>query len=595
MSAVFSASASQIEQVFRDPLTFRSPSYQRRFCWGVAEGGRLLDNLLEAHGEAGTAGGGGESDYFLGTILLVDAGASTEARSGAVLAEPAQQLDIVDGQQRLVTLTILLSVLRDLLVQARPATAAILQGLIGAPSAVSGFAGNRLSLGGEDGDFLAAHVQRPGSCQGMPDEDPNTEAQHCILEIREHFVAELADREAAQIDEFARYLLERCSLVMILTAQIDRAHRMFTVLNDTGKALKRNDILKAELLGTVPAASVNRYLGQWQDLEARLGDEFEAVFSHLRAIHGRSGQQIIAGIRSQVAESGGADRFIDRWLAPAGQALDDIRQARHDGSPHSAEIRLLLGYFNWLPSAEWVVPVMAFWLRAPSDAAGLVALLRGLDQLVMSLRILGHGVDKRAQRVTAVVKAIQAGETMRPELSAFALTRDEQRSVVFNLRDLYARSPQTCKLVLMRINDSMFGGPQGYRPEMLTVEHVLPLKPGPKSTWLTWHRDADTRRRMAASLGNLVLVSKPVNDRARNLDFDRKLKVYFEGDAGPIAHVTQQLRGKSAWKPEDLRDNEIVMLEHFSRIWPVVEKVEPTEVPKRTTWGGFSRALRGRS
>ncbi len=595
MSPVFSASACQIAQVFRDPYAFRSPSYQRRFCWSVAEGGRLLDNLLEAHGETGLAGPGGESDYFLGTILLMDVSGSSDALAPSRLRGERQTLDIVDGQQRLVTLTILLSVLRDLLVQARPATAAALDGLIGRPSAQVGAPGCRLMLRGEDGDFLATHVQQPGACQATPGDDPASEAQQCMLAIRVHFMAELADRDATQIDAFARYLLERCSLVLILTSQIDRAHRMFTVLNDTGKALKRNDILKAELLGNVAAAAANRYLGIWQDLENRLGDEFESIFSHLRVIHGRSGQQIIAGIREQVAEAGGAEQFIDRWLAPAAQVLDDIRHARHSGSPHSVEIRSLLSYFNWLPSSEWVAPVLAFWLRAPNDAAGLVDLLRGLDQLVMSLRIMGHGVDKRAQRVVAVVRAIQAGETLKRDHAALSLSRDEQRSVMFNLRDLYARSPQTCKLVLMRINDSMFGGPQGFRPDAFTVEHVLPLKPSPQSRWLDWYGDADLRRKLAASLGNLVLVPKPVNDRARNLDFDRKLKAYFDNESEPVAHLTLRLQGKAAWKPEDLSDNDVAMLEHFSRIWPIGESVERTEEPKRAAWSGFGRALRGRS
>ena len=54
----------------------------------------------------------------------------------------------------------------------------------------------------------------------------------------------------------------------VATTGIDRAHRMFTVLNATGKPLARNDILKAELLGSVARRS-DRCVGHaiWDEAE----------------------------------------------------------------------------------------------------------------------------------------------------------------------------------------------------------------------------------------------------------------------------------------------------------------------------------------
>ena len=44
-------------------------------------------------------------------------------------------------------------------------------------------------------------------------------------------------------------------------------------------------------------AAVARCLAIWNDAEARLGDEFENLFSHIRSMFGRPGSQVIAGIR----------------------------------------------------------------------------------------------------------------------------------------------------------------------------------------------------------------------------------------------------------------------------------------------------------
>src|SRR5690606_32763410 len=115
---------------------------------------------------------------------------------------------------------------------------------------------------------------------------------------------------------------------------IDRAHRMFTVLNTAGRQLARNDILKASLLGTVPPASLARTTAIWDEAQARLGGDFDSLFSHLRTIYRRSSLQIITGIQEIAQEHGGADAFVTSLLEPAAAAFDDIRNARHAGSPH---------------------------------------------------------------------------------------------------------------------------------------------------------------------------------------------------------------------------------------------------------------------
>jgi Protein of unknown function (DUF1524) len=116
----------------------------------------------------------------------------------------------------------------------------------------------------------------------------------------------------------------------------------------------------------------------------------------------------------------------------------------------------------------------------------------------------------------------------------FALSREEQRSIVYNLRDLHGRNPKTCKLILLRLNDVIAGVAQRFVPEGLTVEHVLPKKTGTNSPWRPRFPDSEQRERCVTSLGNLVLVSKAQNDKAANLDFANKLDVYFNTPGVPI-------------------------------------------------------------
>ena len=74
---------------------FVIPEYQRPYAWGAEESLQLLSDLL------GALKRDTDEPYFLGSIVLVKS--PNVARS-----------EVIDGQQRITTLTLLLSLLRDL-------------------------------------------------------------------------------------------------------------------------------------------------------------------------------------------------------------------------------------------------------------------------------------------------------------------------------------------------------------------------------------------------------------------------------------------------------------------------------------------------
>jgi hypothetical protein len=559
----FGAQAIQLGTLFSDPVLIEVPPYQRAFAWGAEEAGRLLDDIAGAmEGEQGGDGG----DYFLGTMLLIDRGAAARSLERWRLEREPRMLEVVDGLQRLTTLTILFCVLRDLAgADGEPPGERLCEAI---ESKAMGTR-PRLALGGADARFFAAHAGAPGSSRAAPAAEHLTPSAARILEVRDHLAADLLDLDAEQRRRLRAFLLERCYVVFAVTASIDRAHRMFMVLNATGKPLARNDILKAELLGGVDPAARVTVTAAWDRMEKGLGDEFESLFSHVRAMHGRPERQVIAGIRTIAAETGGAQAFIERELGPAAAIFDDIRRARHAGSPHSAAIQRCLTYLAWVPAADWVPSAMLWWLTHGEDAAGLAWFLRALDRLTYGLRIVGLGANRRASRFGAVIWAIRNGQDLKAPGSPLALTGAELRNIHYNLRDLHVRSAQACKLVLMRLNDEIMGRPQGLEAESLTVEHVLPRKHGEKSQWRSWFPDPDERNECTESLGNLVLVTKAQNDKASNLDFARKREIYFGTPGAPIPALNEPVRQHREWRARQIREREAELIGHLDALWGI--------------------------
>lgn len=91
-AAKINGSEAGVAKLFGDDYVFHIPDYQRPYAWEADEARTLLSDLIEAQ-EADA-----QEPYFLGSLVLIK--------------QDEPDADVVDGQQRLTTLTLLLSVLR---------------------------------------------------------------------------------------------------------------------------------------------------------------------------------------------------------------------------------------------------------------------------------------------------------------------------------------------------------------------------------------------------------------------------------------------------------------------------------------------------
>ena len=98
MAKTLEAHDKLIREIFEGSYQFEIPDYQRPYAWTTEQAGELFDDLISAMQEARISGA--TSQYFLGSIVLIKN--DREPKSS-----------VVDGQQRLSTLTMLFAVLRE--------------------------------------------------------------------------------------------------------------------------------------------------------------------------------------------------------------------------------------------------------------------------------------------------------------------------------------------------------------------------------------------------------------------------------------------------------------------------------------------------
>lgn len=550
-----------IGEVFSERYAFSVPPYQRPYAWTTEHAGELLDDLLSYLGVTDDAVED-LNPYFMGSIVLIK-GDRPEAQ-------------IVDGQQRLITLTILLATLRAMV----PAEfgESITRRLYEPADPLNNIpARYRLRPKERDAGFFQQYIQSEDGVkrlQGQLHTGLN-ESQRNMLENARLYARELNKLPEPRRVRLAQFLVQRCLLVVVSTPDLSSAYRIFSVLNDRGLDLSYADILKAEIIGEIPDVEQREYTLRWEQTEESLGrDDFNALFGYIRAVFRRTRPQgaildeFREGVIKQINNPG---RLIDNTIVPYGASLFTVINASYECPDHAlaAQINALLGWLSRMDNTDWIPPAMVYFNRYHEQPPRLLAFLTQLERLAASMMIRRRYTDKRQSRYGRLLGVIQDGEELKHPASPLELTQQEREETVGALGgDLYLMPPKPRNYVLQRLDTLLAGAGAAYDYKLITVEHVLPRNPAPKSEWTRWWPDPQQRARWTHRIGNLALLSRVKNDRAGNLEFALKKTTYFSSKDGvsPFAITTQIIR-ETEWTPAVVERRQKEALDQLRKLW----------------------------
>ncbi len=564
MALAFKAEALSLGSLLSGDRRFAIPVFQRGYSWTSREVGQLTSDLWQSLRESQLAAGA-RGELLLGSIVVFD-GSSRVAGKSAAAVDQSPAAWVIDGKQRLTTLTILLAALRDVLGD----DAAWISDLIWC----SGAADHadrwvpRLQLDLEEDAYFGVQARRPGASLDPLEPDGENKGRRGIRECQQAIVDDFEGRSQQDLLALAHHLRNQVALVLISAPDIETGFRIFVTTNHRGKPLSATDILKAELMADVPDDKREQRLEQWRVAERMLGGDFEDLPGYLRTVHGRANGSNIRDVLELSQRKGGASTFLDTLLFPLADQLLPILNASHAGSPQSARINRSLGFLNWLRARDWVPPALAFVDRFPGRNEDFAAFLEALDRLAYGMQIMGFGADRRVTRYRAVIEAMNSGMSEDGLTLQLALSDEEQWNVLLNASsNLYQRSQSTCKILLKRLSASYPGDAPMTSLTDVSVEHVLPRNLAADSPWRLQIPNAEEREACSKLLGNLVLVTKQQNKEARNHAFEVKQGVFFaDGNTSPHA-ITNQIMRQRHWRAEEIRARDADLLRRMAEIW----------------------------
>lgn len=501
-----------IAEVLGDKFIHEIPPYQRPYAWTSDQALQLLEDLREAMSSDA------DEPYFLGSIVLI-----------RPQKEPVGQ--VVDGQQRLTTLTILAAVLRDL-EQDQDAWEAIAGAVYIKPNPYKKQVESiRVIPHSEDKIFFREAIQFPdATSQPTPPHLPKTEAQKLMWDNAVALRKRILEMEIDDRQRLVGFLLNNCVLVVVSTESRGAALRIFRVLNDRGLDLSNADVIKADLLGKFKdVAEIAHQAARWRDFETDLGrKDFEDLLENLRFIREKRKNRtsLSESYEERFEKSTPVDvrNFLDQEFAPAKRWFAEIVDG--DGVEFPADLRggLLeaLAGLRLLPNKDWMPAALAAAMLFGATPKLLSTLLK-LEGLAWVMQ-LGRRYDtQRMKRYGEIIGALSESDA---ELEAkLTPTADENDDAWISLSGkVYSRFPVRVVRALLERLDRLLSEQLVVWEGQKTVEHILPQNPE-IGEWASF--DLEQREGLTDTIGNLVLLTSRKNSSASNLPFAQKRKIYF--------------------------------------------------------------------
>ncbi|MCR1900515.1 DUF262 domain-containing protein [Ligilactobacillus apodemi] len=568
MSKKIEAHEYQLLKIFSADFDYHIPPYQRPYSWTKDDATTLFDDLLDFYRNEK------EDNYFLGSIVLIK-------------EEDKPAADVIDGQQRLTTLSILISCIASRVDQDYKKE--LQEYLIEPGKRSAGLSPKpRLTLRERDNSFFQKYIQKI-ELDKLVNQDlvKINEPQKHIVENARVFLKRIDETfgtNQTALEEFSYFLLQRCYLVVVATSSEDSAFRIFSVMNNRGLPLLATDIIKSEIIGQIEPCEQEKYTNIWEELEEELGrDDFNSLFAHIRMIFvkKKANQNLLDEFRTSVLPEfqNKPESFIEDILKLYAKSYFEIKNSKYESTSNASEINETLKWLNKIDNSDWMPPAILYFAGDRFSSEEKMQFIKNLERLAAYMHISSKDVNFRINRYAEIISQIQADL----ELSSLELTESEKENFRDRLNgDIYLMPPKRRNYVILRLDSFVSDGAAEYSPRKLTIEHVLPQSINKNSQWqklwfdgLSDEEQQTLHDEWVHKIANLVPLTRRKNAEAQNFDFDTKKDRYFKGNKQTSSYaLTTQVLNTSIWDLEVVKQRQKELLDIFISEWDLASDIE---------------------
>ncbi len=585
MRTQFDTVTVRAADIFSNGRTYEVPPYQRNYAWSDEEWELLWEDLMLLHK-------GEETFHYMGPLLFQEKG-----------DHDGDRFLIIDGQQRLATLTLLaLAAIHRFTSWAEEAGQSdgtehreradiFRRRFIGEKEPTALYVRSRVNLNKVDDDFfqdlLSDHYRsRPPVLARLPD------SHQQLYRCYRFFARKIADTFPTSL-ELAVFLektvAQKLLFTRILVADESNAYLIFETLNARGVELAPNDLIKNYLFSIldrqrVPRQDIERLLSHWDNMLRDLGPRgfvrFLRAYLNTHTAPVVRQERLFRHVKQEVQTREAVQDLVDdlREKAVLYSALQSPGDEFWNEWAQQDALRFYLALLRLFGVRQHVPLVFAVYdavVDGRLERGDLVRLLRYVTVIAFRYNVIGKRNPNRMEEVyNRIAVALSTGEIatwgevsrrLRPLYipdnefeQAFANagfgTRRYRRLVKYILLSLerYAGQPERARFenpdLLGQINDSR-----------ITIEHILP-----QDYTDDWPEFAGyEHERYVSRLGNLTLLEDTLNREATNRPFAAKRALY-----GRSQYVlTQAVATREEWTPDAVQHRQRELARSALHIW----------------------------
>lgn len=573
------------EGTFRGLMTqdrqFRVPLYQRHYRWRTDQQDDLWQDILEQYRAVAQAG----SDvprHFIGSVVAVELDPDP--------LRDFRDFRIVDGQQRLTTLSVAIAALRDV---------AAIDDSDQFERFNAKYLVNTTEPKGSERWARLAPGEEDASAYRMVLSDPDNASAHTAVGNAYRFflerVVELRETGELQIERLATTIGDRLSLVFVTVSEGERPHKIFESINATGVGLSQSDLLRNYLFMALGERSNGVYAQHWRPLERALGtdgleglvrDELQSAGEFVRR------DQVYRTARSQLEPQAGDLDALEthvKRLARCGayyalflRPADPLNSAEQLGLGKRA-LRHMAFLRAW--GAGTTYPLLLH-LYSEVDAKRATheqveSCLEAIESFIVRRYLAAVPTNVLNRLFIQLICALPVGEPIDVALRR-ELSRDGRWPEDEQVREGIATAPYYShgrahqqRLVLQRLESHL-------RTEVdvdfdsadLSIEHIMPQALSPE--WKaelseSAHDPQEVFDRLGHTLGNLTLTAW--NSKLSNQLFARKQEILSDSEL----KLNESLARATSWGVEQIEERGRMLADAAVALWsaPVPGIVTP--------------------
>ncbi|UJL30968.1 DUF262 domain-containing protein [Mycolicibacterium vanbaalenii] len=531
-----------------DTVIYQVPKYQREYAWSRQQWDELFDDLLEEEDPS--------SGHFLGTIICINRTSNTTKEN---------VLELVDGQQRMTTLSILMAAiykfLNDHIDQLDADEQTELSNL-------------RRQLILKDPIRLRVRPQIQNSnyddylhvlkSSGLDVKAPPVKflGNRRIMKAYNHFSSRIEKQAGAKLSvKPILDLLKRVKWAILVKLEVESTSDAFTLfesLNNRGMQLTPIDIIKNSLLAAADkrrhsSFTADHVFDQWNELLSDLGDDYQTQERFFRHYYNAFKDELPAVSKAPIATRSNLIRIYEKLISTdVENRLADIiycggvyrriignldaEQQKNDLDEAFADLARVQG----APSEALLLYLMTYRNDLQLNDKQLTAITETLTSFFVRRNLTGDPATNALQRLFMSIIGEASGMTGQAIVDS---VRRRLRKVASNDTTFYAKlvgplynenAVVTRYILVALARESMttetftdLWEREGKHFKW-TIEHILPQGPGLPKEWIAMLGGADVatafQQQHVHRLGNLTITGYNSTLGNRSFHFKKNRK-----------------------------------------------------------------------